>query len=114
MLTEKQIGILHRIINHCERVEEKVCTINRTDFDNNLDIKEIVCFNVFQIGELVKKLEPNFLSRYNAIPWKNVKGMRDWVAHGYGTISWNDVWNTSTQDIGPLKEYCTQILNTNK
>ena len=44
------------------------------------------------------------------MPWKEIKGMRDWVAHGYGTIDWSDVWNTATKDIAPLRLYCEEIL----
>lgn len=41
---------------------------------------------------------------------EDIKGMRDWVAHGYGTIDWSDVWNTATKDIAPLRLYCEEIL----
>ena len=47
------------------------------------------------------------------MPWKDIKGMRDWVAHGYGTIDLNKVWKTATEDIKPLFDYCESILNEN-
>ena len=53
--------------------------------------KEIVSFNVLQIGKLVKTLSPEFLSKYDKMPWKDIKGMRDIIGHGYGTIEWNRV-----------------------
>ena len=46
----------------------------------------IICFNILQIGELAKNFEPSFIIEYNNVPWKQIKGMRDKVAHGYGTI----------------------------
>ena len=76
-------------------------------------MKEIVSFNVLQIGELFKNLSPDFLRKYPQVPWKNIKGMRDWVAHGYGTINMGEVWNTATHDIQPLREYCEQIIREN-
>jgi uncharacterized protein with HEPN domain len=107
MLKKKE---LYNIIKHCKRIEEKIINIDREVFDKSEDIKEIVCFNILQIGELTKGFDKSFLSKYNKMPWKDIKGMRDWVAHGYGTIDWSDVWNTATKDIVPLRLYCEEIL----
>ena len=41
-----------------------------TDFSLNDDIKEVVCFNLFQIGELANGLSIEFIKEYNKIPWK--------------------------------------------
>lgn len=113
MLSIKEKGIMLYIIKHCYRVENKINDISFETFSFDEDIKEIVSFNVLQIGELVKKLSADFLKRYPKMPWKNIKGMRDWVAHGYGTINLDEVWKTATRDIRPLREYCEQIIKDN-
>ena len=102
------------IIDHCKRIEEKVFKLDEQDFCKSKDIQEIVCFNIFQIGELAKKLTFEFLSKYNLMPWKDIKGMRDRVVHGYGTIKMEEVWKTAVRDIKPLREYCEKILEENK
>ena len=48
------------------------------------------------------------------MPWDDIKGMRDIVAHQYGTIKFDDVWKTASQEIKPLREYCENILDENK
>ena len=113
MLSIKERGTMLNIIKHCQRIEEKIKGITKEAFFANEDIKEIVCFNVLQIGELVKTLQPGFLSKYNKMPWKDIKGMRDWVAHGYGTIDLDKVWKTATNDIRSLRLYCEKILTNN-
>lgn len=113
MLTVKEKGIMLYVIKHCKRVEEKTHSITTDEFYANEDIKEIVSFNVLQIGELVKTLSPEFLSKYDKMPWKDIKGMRDWVAHGYGTIDLGKIWKTATEDIKPLREYCEFIIKSN-
>ena len=35
------------------------------DFSLNDDIKEVVCFNLFQIGELANGLSIEFMKEYN-------------------------------------------------
>ena len=56
MLGMRDKGILLQIIKRCNRVTEKVLNINDAEFSLNDDIKEVVCFNLFQIGELVNSL----------------------------------------------------------
>lgn len=110
MLSVEETGVLKNLITHCKRIEEKVNRISKEDFDADLDIKEIVCFNIFQIGELAKTLPESFVATYNQVPWKKVMGMRNRIGHGYGTIDMNRVWGTATKDIKPLREYCESIL----
>ena len=114
MITSNEKGIMLYIIKHCKRIEEKIDGLSEKNFLADADIKDIVCFNVLQIGELVKGLSPAFLSQYNKMPWKDIKGMRDWVAHGYGTISFDEVWKTASKDVIPLRKYCEAILKENK
>ena len=111
MLGVKDKGILLQIIKRCNRVVEKVSNISETDFSLNDDIKEVVCFNLFQIGELANGLSVEFLKEYNKIPWKQIIGMRNRIVHEHDTINLEIVWNTAIESIPVLKEYCKEILN---
>ena len=111
MLDVKDKGILLNIIVHCIRVEKTLINIDKSKFDNDKNIKDIICFNIFQIGELAKHLSPGFLSTFDGVPWKSIKGTRDIIGHGYGAIEYNRVWNTAINDIKPLHKYCDEILN---
>lgn len=51
MVDLKIRGLLVCIIRYCERIEEKIRLIDKEAFIENDDIKEIVCFNIIQIGE---------------------------------------------------------------
>ena len=111
MLGVKDKGILLQIIKRCNRVIEKVSNISLADFSLNDDIKEVVCFNLFQIGELANGLSIEFIKEYNKIPWKQIIGMRNRIVHGYDTINLEIVWSTAIESIPELKEYCKEILN---
>ena len=111
MLGVKDQGILLQIIKRCNRVIEKVSNISETEFSLNDDIKEVVCFNLFQIGELANGLSIEFIKEYNKIPWKQIISMRNRIVHGYDTINLEIVWSTAIESIPELKEYCKVILN---
>lgn len=110
MLGVKDKGILLQIIKRCNRVIEKVSNISEIELSLNDDIKEVVCFNLFQIGELANGLSIEFLKEYNKIPWKQIIGMRNRIVHGYDTINLEIVWNTANESIPELIEYCKEIL----
>ena len=94
MLGVKDKGILLQIVKRCNRIIDKVSNINENDFSLNDDIKEVVCFNLFQIGELANGLSIELINEYNKIPWKQIIGMRNRIVHGYDTINLEIVWNT--------------------
>ena len=112
MVSERDKCALMCIIKHCNRIENKIINISYESFLNDEDVKEICCFNLLQIGEVCKNLSDERISQYNQTPWKKIKGMRDKVVHGYGTIDMEIVWITSKEDVGPLHQYCEQILNS--
>lgn len=111
MLTIKEQGLLLGIIKHCDKIIEKVSCITKEHFFENDDYIQIVCFNILQIGELAKNFDSSFTNKYNQVPWKHIAGMRDKVAHGYGTINIDIVWETAINDIKTLKDYCSKILS---
>lgn len=113
MLNIKTKGLLLNIVAHCKRIEEKIESVDKKIYDSNDDIKDIICFNLLQIGELVKGLENDFINIYQDIPWNKVKGLRNRIVHGYGSMDMDRVWLTAVEDIKPLRNYCEQILKDN-
>ncbi|MBO7573811.1 MAG: DUF86 domain-containing protein [Bacilli bacterium] len=114
MLTVPDKGLLLSMIAHCDRIEEKIKGVTKEEFSENQDIKEIVCFHLLQIGELAGKYGKEFLKDYSGVPWGKMRGMRNRIVHGYGTIKVERVWATANKDIKPLREYCERILRENK
>ena len=113
MISVKDRGILQVIINHCQRIELKTRNISKEEFKENEDIKDIVCFNILQIGELAKNFSDELISKYKNVPWKQIKGMRDRIVHRYDSIDFERIWLIVTEDIEPLLHYCNEILANN-
>ena len=110
MLNAKVKGLLQSIIKYCQRIEKKMVGLTRKMFEENQDVREIICFNIFQIGELAKHLPDEFCAKYNQVPWGQIKRMRDVIGHGYDTVENDIVWDTAKEDVKPLEKYCASIL----
>lgn len=66
---------------------------------------------ILQIGELTGKLTDDFKAQHPNIPWRQIKAMRNIVAHSYGTVDTDTTWEIITEDIPVLKSYCQFILD---
>ena len=113
MVSAKDKGLLLYIVEHCIRIETVTGGLTKDEFLKNDDTKELSCFHILQIGELVKRFRPEFLEAYNGMPWKKIKGMRDIIVHGYGSIDFGEVWVIASEEIVPLHNYCQSIIDNN-
>ncbi|MGK7954714.1 MAG: DUF86 domain-containing protein [Crocosphaera sp.] len=59
-------------------------------------------YQVIIIGEATKRLSSDFREKYNHIPWKDMAGMRDILAHQYDRVNINTLWDVIQSDIPEL------------
>ena len=112
-MLKKDLGIILMIISHCDRIKTKLQATTKEFFLKDDDLKEIIAFNLFQIGELANKLSEDFVIAYNKIPWKQIRGLRNRICHGYESIDLEIIWNTANESIEELNQYCTLIIQEN-
>ena len=51
-----------------------------------------------------------FFKKYNTIPWKDVFGMRNFIAHEYANVDEEAIFNTLKADLPELKKVSKQML----
>lgn len=67
------------------------------------------------IGEAATKVmdrHPEFAQRHSAVPWPNMRGMRNRIAHGYFQINFEIVWETVQTALPELLEQLRLIDDT--
>lgn len=110
--SKKDLNIISRILGYCIEIEDTVNHFGDSFEQFNADkiYRNAVTMCILQIGELAGRLTQEFMDTNYEIPWRNIKAMRNIVAHAYGSISIPDVWDTIKNDIPVLKAYCAKIL----
>lgn len=73
----------------------------RGDLDDGL-VFDAVRVRLIEIGEAVKAIDSDLLAREPDVPWVDVAGMRDHLAHRYFDITHTIVRATVTEDLPPL------------
>lgn len=51
-----------------------------------------------------------FFKRYNTVPWNEVFGMRNFIAHEYANVDEEAIFTTLKEDLPQLKEVSKNIL----
>ena len=105
------LDILYDIQSAIERLQERTKRIHDVDdflgSSDGMILLDATCMLLIAIGESLKNLDKvtngKLLSTYPAIPWKQVKGMRDIVSHHYFDIDPAQVLWIVTNEINPLK-----------
>ena len=82
-------------------------------FESDPIYRNATALCILQIGELVGKLTDDFREEHPSVPWRQIKAMRNIVAHSYGSVVPETTWEIITGDIPDLKRYCQAILEDN-
>ena len=66
---------------------------------------------VLQIGELSNGLSHEFRDETKGeMPWGMIRGMRNWIAHAYAEMDESIVWETASNDIPSLRDFCQKKI----
>jgi uncharacterized protein with HEPN domain len=79
-------------------------------FSNDFAYRSACSMCILQIGELASRLSDDFRDKYNSVPWKLIRAMRNIFAHDYENVNISQTWTTITVDIPRLYVYCQEIL----
>jgi len=62
------------------------------------------------IGEATRNLSPPLRRRYPDVPWRDVVGLRNIVAHAYFALELPRIWTIIQEDLPVLQEVAARIL----
>ena len=113
-MLDRTISYLNSIVKYCK----DIAVIHEThensyeQYYTDRGYQYSISFCVEQIGELGKKLrDAGFADKYPEIPWNEIAGLRNRIAHGYDAIDHEMVYDISIRDIPELLQNCQRILN---
>ncbi len=72
--------------------------------------RDAVLRNIEIIGEAAKNMPDDVIAEAPAVPWRQVRGMRDVLAHGYFGLETKVIWSIVTTQIEPLEAAVRKLL----
>jgi len=105
-LSERDKDNLAAILDYCDRISSIVERFGDSfeKYSADADYRDAVLMNVFQIGEASNRLSDECKEIMNAIPWHEIYGTRNVIAHGYVKVKDEIIWEIVKKDVPLLKQ----------
>lgn len=108
------VHYIHDMIHAIERVILKTKDIEFVIFEDDEDLQDIVIRNFIVIGEAAVRVPKKIQDQNKDVPWRKIKGMRNFVIHDYKEIKYSLVLKTAKEDLPNLKNQLEQIIKNHR
>ena len=106
------LDILYDIQSAIERIQERTKNIHSADdflsSPEGMTLLDATCMLLIAVGESLKNLDKvtdgKLLPTYPSIPWKQVKGLRDIIAHHYFDIDASQIFWILSYELSQLEQ----------
>jgi uncharacterized protein with HEPN domain len=85
--------------------------LDKADLATNEEKQSAILYQIIVIGEATKRLSEEFRIQHPEIPWKDIAGMRDILAHQYDRVNLNTLWDAIETDIPELLALIQPLLS---
>lgn len=102
----RQSDCVERMLNAAGQAKSYIGTMTKEDFLADTKTQDAVIMKLLVIGELAAQLledHAEFAASWPTIPWFQMKGMRNRMAHGYFELDMDIVWDTVQKAIPDLE-----------
>lgn len=109
---QRHENYLEHMLDAIKLARSYVDGLSREGFHADKKTQQAVILNIVVIGEAATQLVaecPEFAKRHPEIPWKQMRGMRNRMAHGYFEIDLDVVWDTVQGSLPELERLITVI-----
>ena len=86
--------------------------LDTTAFAADLKTQDAVIRQFEIIGEAVKGLPPDLTAKDRSIPWSQISGFRDVLAHSYFAVDTSVIWDAASTKAPALKLSCERLLSS--
>jgi len=98
---------LDHILDAIKLARSYVEGLTKEEFLADKKTQQAVILNIVVIGEAATQLVtecPDFAEQHPELPWKQMRGMRNRMAHGYFEIDLDVVWDTVQDSLPDLEQ----------
>jgi uncharacterized protein with HEPN domain len=92
-----------------EAIQAIVDYTTQGSLDDDL-VHDAVRMRFVEIGEVTKQIDQDLLALEPTIPWRDVMGARDWLAHHYFDVSGERLADMVAIDLPPLHSAVERLM----
>ncbi len=110
MSTHEALVTLRQLKEFAEEAAELAKGHSRADLATDLRLRRHAERVVELMGEACNRIPENILEKHSEIPWRQIVGMRNWLAHGYDGIDYDILWDAVSRNALDLLEKIEPLI----
>ena len=103
--------LVSHILNECGKITNLVSRISFEELEADVIYQDALTRELEIIGEAAGNLSTDFVKRFPEIPVRDMRAMRNVLAHQYFRVDMEYLWETAVNEIPPLFEALKRIKN---
>jgi uncharacterized protein with HEPN domain len=97
-----QDAYLHDMREAAVLIRSYMAGVTYEEFWDNSEKRDAVALRISVIGESAYRIDKPTETALPGIPFKDLRGMRNRIAHDYGAVNFKIVWEVTQKEIEPL------------
>jgi len=93
---------LHDMLEAARLIQAYLKKVSFDEFWHHNEKRDAVAMRLSVIGEASNHISPATQKALPSIPFKQIRGLRNRIAHDYGAIDFKIVWAVTQKEIKPL------------
>ncbi len=93
---------LRHMLDYARKAAQFTSGRNRADLDSDEMLSMETIHSIEIIGEAVRTISQETRDLHPEIPWDQISGTRNRLAHGYIDVDLDIIWSIVTKDLPPL------------
>ena len=98
------------VVSACREIQEFMQDVEWEDFYNDRKLVLAIERSLEIIGEAAGCLSETFRNGHPEVSWHKIRGMRNILAHEYGQVDYEIVYNTAIKEIPDLLNKLESLL----
>jgi uncharacterized protein with HEPN domain len=92
-----------------DKIELRLKSVKKAEFVSDQDLQDSVVLQIIYLGEALNRTNQTFRDKFPQVAWTVAIGMRHRLAHDYGEVDINVVWDTVRKDLPELKRQLLKV-----
>jgi len=105
---------LRHMLDAISKIEEYTAGMDEPAFLSDDKTKDSVVRQLEVVGMAANQVSRPFQTAHSSLPWREIVGMRNKVAHDYLGVDFRQVWKTVKHDLPPLKAALASAITGKK
>jgi len=106
----RDVQLLQKIVRECRDIIRYTNESGMVTFLQNDIYQKATAMSLLNIGEHANALSRDLWNKHQSVQWRKIVDLRNIVAHGYGELRMELVWNLSTNQVPHLLHQLEAIV----